>query len=175
MEEEKQKKEVNKKQDMLKLAVFGLSGFIVVLFVLSVGIWIGGERAKFSYKWADNYHKNFGGPREGFFGEVRKFPNDDFMSGHGEFGTIVKISGSEIVMRGKDNMEKVVLIKDDTVIKNQKEDIKKGDLKANDFVVVIGLPNESGQIEAKMIRLLPELPKSSSAIPFPLTRGPMRK
>lgn len=168
MEEEKQKKEENKKYDMLKWSVLGLAGFIIILLILSIGIWIGGERAKFSYRWADNYHKNFGGPREGFFGEFRKFPQDEFMSGHGEFGTIVKIEGSEIVIMGRDNMEKVVLVKNDTVIKNQKEDVKKDALKANDFIVIIGSPNESGQIEAKIIRVLPDLPGASSVVPFPL-------
>lgn len=169
MEEEKQKKEENKKQDILKWSVFGLAGFIIILLVLSVGIWIGGERAKFSYRWADNYHKNFGGPREGFFGEFRKFPNDDFMSGHGEYGMIIKINESEIVIKGRNNMEKVVLVKDDTVVKNLKNDIKQSDLKINDFVVVIGSPNESGKIEAKIIRLLPILPETSSVAPFPLS------
>lgn len=157
-----------KKRDILKWAVIALSGFVVILLSVGLGIWIGGERARFSYRWADNYHKNFGGPKEGFFMEMKKFPQDNFMSGHGEFGTIIKINGSEIMIKGRDNMEKFVLVKNDTVVKSAKDDIKLSYLKLNDFIVVIGSPNDAGQIEAKIIRVLPLLPGESSNVPMPL-------
>ncbi len=157
-----------KKSDILKWAVIALSGFVVILLSVGLGIWIGGERARFSYRWADNYHKNFGGPKEGFFMEMRRFPQDNFMSGHGEFGTIIKINGSEIMIKGRDNMEKFVLAKNDTVVKSAKADIKLRDLKVNDFIVVIGSPNDVGQIEAKIIRVLPLPSGESSNMPMPL-------
>jgi hypothetical protein len=44
------------------------------------------------------------------------------------------------------------------MIERLRETVKISDLKVDDFVVVIGEPNDSGQIEAKFIRLLPPAP-----------------
>ena len=170
IEIKKEESSEEKKRDILKWGVIALSGFVVILLSVGLGIWIGGERARFSYRWADNYHKNFGGPKEGFFMEMRRFPQDNFMSGHGEFGTIIKINGSEIMIKGRDNMEKFILAEKDTVVKNAKNDIKLSDLKIDDFIVIIGSPNDSGQIEAKIIRVLPLPPDESSNVPMPLRK-----
>ena len=70
-------------------------------------------------------------------------------------GKIIKIELPTIIVMDKDNTEKVVLIKDDTKIQNKKQDIKNLDLKVDDFIVVIGSPDDQGQIEAKFIRLMP--------------------
>ncbi len=59
-------------------------------------------------------------------------------------------------------MEKIILVKDDTEIRELRNALKIDDLKINDYVVVIGEPNDSGQIEAKFIRIMPA----------PLTSGP---
>ena len=58
-------------------------------------------------------------------------------------------------MQDKDKTEKVILIKDDTQVEKMKDKIQTSDLKIDDFVVVIGSPNDKGQIEAKFIRLMP--------------------
>jgi hypothetical protein len=55
-------------------------------------------------------------------------------------------------------MEKIILIKEDTVIKRFRDNIKLSDLKVDDYVTVIGEPNEEGQIQAKLIRLSPPRP-----------------
>ena len=59
------------------------------------------------------------------------------------------------VIKQEDKKWQVILIKNDTQIQKIKENIATNDLKINDFVVVIGTPNEQGQIEAKFIRIMP--------------------
>jgi len=132
------------------LIIFGLA---LLAGVFSLGVMVGYRKAGFSYAWGENYQRNFGGPRGGFFQAF----NEDFTEGHGVFGQIIKIDGSTLVIKGQDNVEKIVLIKDDTVIRRLTETVKISELKIDDNVVVIGNPNSSGQIEAKFIRLLPPL------------------
>ena len=55
-------------------------------------------------------------------------------------------------------MEKVILVTEATVIKNQKQDLKLKDLKVDDLVVIMGAPDESGRLEAKLIRIIPTPP-----------------
>ncbi len=66
--------DVNKKthQDVLKWIIIGLAGFIIIILIFGAGMFIGGMKAKFSYRWAESYHKNFAGPPGGFFGEWQK-------------------------------------------------------------------------------------------------------
>jgi hypothetical protein len=141
-------------KDILKKIIIGLAGFVLVVLIFGVGTFVGGMKARFSYRWAENYHRNFGGPRNGFMGDWRNFPPapENFIESHGTFGEIIKINSSDLVIKGQNDMEKVVIITKDTVIKNGKETIKKEDLKVGDYIVVIGSPDDKGQIQAKLIR-----------------------
>ncbi len=155
---QKDKKILN--PDILKWVIVGVVCFIIIVLAFGGGIWIGTQKAKFSYRWAENYHKNFAGPREGFMNNLGGFPAGDFIEAHGSFGKIIKIEGNNIIIQGRENVEKTILIKDDTVINSIKGDIKPADLKIDDFITVIGSPNDFGQIEAKLIRVLPLPPMS---------------
>lgn len=169
MNENKQGQE-NKKMhpDVLKWIIIGLAGFVVVVLIFSAGMFVGGTKARFSYRWAESYHKNFGGPKEGFLGNWQRLPLSpgDFIGAHGVFGQIIKIDGSTLVIKGRDDVEKIVLIKDNTTIQRLRDTVKITDLKIDDYIVVIGEPNDAGQIEAKFIRLLPPPPAETSFRPF---------
>ncbi len=144
---------VQSKKFMAMIA--GLVGLAVLIGTFSLGVFVGYHKARFSYAWGENYHNNFGGPRGGLF---QDFSGKEFMDAHGTFGQVVKIDGSTLVVKGSDNVEKIVVVNDDTSIMRLKNAIKISDLKINDNIVVIGEPNEQGQIEAKFIRFLPAVP-----------------
>ncbi len=146
--EEKDKKTIH----TLILVIVGMLCFTVIVLAFSVGVFVGQERAGFSFRWAENYHRNFGGPAKGIFGN---FPSRDFINGHGIFGQVMKIDGNNLIIKGQDNMETTVIVSDKTTIVNNSGAIKLSNLKASNSVVVIGSPNEQGQIEAKFIRVLP--------------------
>ncbi|MBU0476936.1 hypothetical protein KKB68_02950, partial [Patescibacteria group bacterium] len=139
----------------LKWIIIGLVGFIVVVLVFGVGIFVGETKARFSYSWAESYHKNFGGPKAGILGDWRGLPlgPGDFIEGHGAFGEIIKINGSDFVIKGRNDVEKIIIITEDAVIKKGRETVGKDELKISDRVVIIGSPNEEGKIEAKLIRI----------------------
>lgn len=137
-----------------KIIVWIIAGLAVLLLVFRLGVTVGYRRASFSYRWGENYHRNFGGPRGGFFGGFFS-DKKDFIESHGTFGQIIKIDSNTIVVKGKDNVEKVVRVKDDTSITRFRDKVALSDLKIDDYVVVVGEPNDSGQIEAKLVRVMP--------------------
>ncbi len=160
----------------LKITLLALGAFIILLLVFQAGMAVGFRKANFSFRWAENYHENFAGPKGGFFGDFRRdFEGKDFIDSHGVFGSIIKIDlsiGSEqttLVVKGANNVEKIILLKDDTTIECLRETIKPSDLKVDDQIVVIGEPNEAGQIEAKLIRVMPG---SFPTAPMPMPMRP---
>lgn len=145
-----------------KIVLGCLGGLIVLLLVFQAGMMVGFKKANFSYRWGENYHQNFAGPRGGFFnGMIRDFSDRDFIGAHGVFGQIIKIDNSTLVIKGQDNVEKIVLVKEDAVIDRFRETVKVSDLKVDDYITIIGEPNEQGQIEAKLIRIMPTPPQAS--------------
>jgi len=149
---EQNNKKIN--PDVLKWVIIAIIGFVVIVLIFGAGIFVGGMKARFSYRWAESYHKNFAGPREGFFGRQGgslkiPFTPGDFIESRGTFGEVIKVNDSDIVIKGKDNAEKVILIGKDTIIATTKEE----KLKVGDCAVVIGSPTEEGQIQAKLIRV----------------------
>ncbi|MFA5095494.1 MAG: hypothetical protein WC447_02460 [Candidatus Paceibacterota bacterium] len=128
----------------------GIGIIIIAMLVFSAGIFVGFRKASFGRAWGENYERNFGmRPNRSMFGE------DNFPNAHGATGKIIKVELPAIIVQDKDNTEKVILIKDDTQIQKMKGEVATNDLKTDDFVVVIGNPNEQGQIEAKFIRIMP--------------------
>ena len=155
MSEEKTIKKFFQNRDVLKWVIIGLAGFVVLLLVFEAGVKVGTLKARHSYRWAESYHKNFAGPRGGFIDDWRRFPTGDFISGHGAFGEIIKMKDNGFVIKGRENVEKVIVTDEETTITKGRETIK-GGMKVGDRVVVIGSPNEEGQIEAKLIRVFDE-------------------
>ena len=153
--------DMNKILDFLKsktvvVVIAVLFGLALLLGTFSVGMAVGYRKAKFSYAWGDNYHRNFGGPRGGFMREFNLDLNgEDFIGAHGTFGQVISISESELVVRGKDNVEKIIVVNGDTDIRRFKDSIELKDMRVDEPIVVIGEPDDLGKIEAKFIRVLP--------------------
>lgn len=141
-----------------KIIIWVVGGLVVLLLTFRFGVVVGYRKASFSYLWGENYHRNFGGPRGGFFGEFFS-DQKDFIESHGVFGQIVKIDGSTLVLKGKDNVEQIVLVDDGVSIIRFREKAALSDLETGDYVVIIGDPNDLGQIQAKLIRIMPASPK----------------
>ena len=137
-----------------RITLITIGALIILLLVFKVGVFVGYRKAGFSYRWGENYHRNFGGPRGGFFGNFGYgFGDRDYTNAHGTFGSVIKIDGSTLIVKGSDNVEKTILVSDKTTITSRRETIKASDLKIDDRAVIIGSPNEQGQIEAKLIRV----------------------
>ena len=170
------------KSKYFRWTLIAIMELVLLSSAFGMGMFVGFHKANFSYQWGENYHRNFGGPSRGFMreGEVcnsgmmkpgegkpgqcqlNQFDrpeggNDllgrDFIDAYGVTGLILKIEGNVLVIKDKDNTEKTVVVTDKTALRANRENLQISDLKVDDMVVVIGNPNDAGQIEAKLIRL----------------------
>lgn len=149
------------KSKNFRRVLVAVGSLILALVIFQVGMFVGYQKASFSYGWGDNYRQTFGGHDS--FGMMRGLPPpDDFPSANGAIGKIIKINLPTFVVIGPDNVEKVVLVSNDTLIREFRSEIQATNLKVNDEVVAIGSPNSSSQIEAKLIRVLPAQPAQNS-------------
>ena len=137
---------------MFLIAIAVVLELAVLAGAFSFGMAVGFHKARFSYEWGEHYDRNFGGPHHGLFG-FRE--GSQFMDAHGTFGHVIKVDTSSIVIQGRDNVEKVVLVDNATSIQRMRQAIGIQDLKIDDSVVIIGEPNNQGQIIAKFIRVMP--------------------
>ena len=135
-----------------KAVLWCIGGLFIALVIFKAGVIVGFKKARFSYRWAEDYHQNFGGSRKNFF---EGFSDRDSIGGHGVVGKIIAIDDQSLIMEGRDNTEKIVTINFDTTITRRRDTMDVADLALNDTIVVIGTPNDTGQIEAKFIRVLP--------------------
>lgn len=132
----------------------GLIIALVLFFMFNLGIGVGREMERFTCNWTASYHKNFGGPQNGFLDAWKNQPLD-MINSRGIFGIIIQINGDSLVVQSQDNKEIVVTITSDTVVTKLRDQVGKETLKVNDILVVLGSPNTDGQITAKLIRILP--------------------
>ena len=143
---------------------FGVS--VVVILIFQAGVIVGFHRATFSHDWDDNYSKNFGLMHS--FRPLSGMP-ENFPNTHGAIGKIITSTPPLLSIEDKDGTEKAILIKTDTVIRKMREDATAADLTPNTEIIVIGNPNTQGQIEAKLIRIIPsDLPLGTPLVPAPL-------
>lgn len=134
--------------------LFSLGVIMVILLVFSAGVSVGFHKASFGRNWGENYERNFGMfPGKTPLGGMGR--DDNMPNPHGVIGKIIKIELPRIIVQDKDGTEKVVTLKEDTQIQRMKEKMEARELKIDNFVVIIGSPNEEGQIEAKLIRIIP--------------------
>ncbi len=133
---------------LLRGIAIGLGIAFVIATVFSMGLFIGQQKARFSIRWGQNYDQYFGGPR-------RMLPGGpaDFFGGHGTAGVIIDVKDESLVVRSRDNAEKIVLISNRTRIVKGREAIKLKDLTEDTSIVVIGRPDDEGRIEAHLIRV----------------------
>jgi hypothetical protein len=137
-----------------KIVVLCIVVFIVLFFVFSLGVFVGTQKANFSFRWAEQYHKNFAGPANGFFQE---FTTNDFLDANGVFGKIIKVSDPTIIIKSRNDVEKIILVNEETAIKKLDRTINISDLNIDDDIIAIGNPNDNGQIEASLIRVMPSI------------------
>lgn len=146
------KKLISAKIIRTALIIFG--GLIMAMVIFWSGMMVGFRKASFSYQWGGNYHNIFEG------GPERRMPPDFrgkvFMDANSAFGLVIGVNSSTLIIKGDDDIEKSIFITNQTVIRRGPETIGAGDIKSDDRVVVLGIPSSTGQIEARLIRLMPK-------------------
>ncbi len=137
--------------------VTGIGIMLIVIFIFEAGVFVGFHEAQFSSRWGENYQRNFGGPIMITRGDMPEFDHS-LPEAHGAFGTVVSVSSTTLTILGSQKQEQKVVLTDDTVVRDHETSLKPSDLKSGMFVVAIGDPDDSGEVTAKLIRVMPAPP-----------------
>jgi len=138
-----------------KNLLISLLSLVIAIFIFHAGMIVGYHKAGFSYRMGDNYLRTMEGPGRGMMGDMFR---KDFSPAHGAVGKIVSVQFPTFVVLGPDNVEKVVRISSSTQIRKFRDVASTTDLAVDDAVVVLGSPNDTSEIEAKLIRIMPVAP-----------------
>jgi hypothetical protein len=142
-----------------KQTLLVVASLAILVFVFSAGVFVGLEKAKFSYGWGENYFRNFAGPGglpDRPFGGHDPFWDKSYINPHGIFGAIIKINQDSFIISDTHELEIPILVQGDTVIKNHDQNLNISGLKVGDKVIVIGAPDNRGGVAAKLIRIQEE-------------------
>jgi hypothetical protein len=130
------------------------ASIVVLIFVFSAGVFVGIEKAKFSYGWGESYYSNFAGPSQPSpLAGQNPFWDKNYISPHGVLGKIIEIDADGFVMTGNNQAEMPIQVGKQTIIKNHRDTLKFTDFKIGDQVIVIGQPGGQGEINATFIRI----------------------
>ena len=150
------------KSRKFKIAALAVGVVIVALVSFAGGVAVGFMKARFSYKFGENYERNFvGGPFQGqgmtggrgSQGMMRGSGGGGFRNGHGIAGSVISVSGNTIVIKDRNGQENTITVSDQTLIKSGQNTIKAADLKQDEQVVVMGQPGDNGTVNADLIRV----------------------
>jgi hypothetical protein len=134
--------------------IFGVCIMLVVMGIFEAGVMVGYHEATFSSRWGQNYERNFGS-----MGMMPGLPNDHLPNPDGTFGKIISVSTAAstttLVVNSPQNPEEKVVVSADTLVRDHMNTINATSLNIGSYVVVLGSPNDQGEIEAKLIRVVP--------------------
>ena len=149
------------KHSLITWILAGILLLILLIGSFALGTMTGFRRASFSCHWGERYGDMMGMPFPGR-GKGFEAPQQGMFDAHGANGIVVSVKDQQLVVKGPDGIEKTVNVTSTT-------DIRKGPVQVtstsqiapNDRVVIFGNPNESGIIDATLIRIFDQkfLPK----------------
>jgi len=148
---EKLSQQLGSRKLLYAIAAILLLGVLCAVFQL--GEFVGFHKALFAAHWGENYERNFGTPHDKFGALTTRGPNP-----HGASGRIVSITLPTLTIVNDFEDEKIISIASSTLIRKGSATIPATALVAGDAAVVLGVPNDQGEITATLIRILPVAP-----------------
>lgn len=124
------------------------------IIVFHVGEEFGYKKYEIMNRMSGGYYKTFGPGDNRRMGPLG-YLFDDQTNTHGVSGKVINVTADKILVEDDEGIEKNVLVDNKTIIKKQRLSIKESEIKIDDFIIVIGSPTSDGQIDAKIIRILP--------------------
>jgi len=134
----------------------GIGIAVIALFIFQAGMFVGYKKASFSFRAGDNFYRTFG--ERGFQQNLPGMGMMDPTNAHGTIGTVASIILPKVVIADRDGVEKTILMDNKTDIRRFRDSIKPEEIKTGEMIMVIGEPNANGQIEARLVRIMPPPP-----------------
>ena len=144
---------------MFRMISIGIALLLVAVCIFRAGMSIGYRKAAFTYQQGDNYYRAFGRHVPRPYGIPM---HDEVMDTHGAVGKIISVDAASIVVSSPDGIERVISMSTTTRIKYLDDTVPATSLHVDDFVVIFGVPDKSSRVDAKLIRILPPPPETST-------------
>lgn len=124
------------------------------MIIFQAGFFVGYHKASFINNWDNRYLGNSKYPRSAYspFMMMRR---GDEINPHGALGQIISINLPKLMVKGPNRAEITASINSDTSIRRMREEASSSDLTIGQNVIIIGEPSNDGEIDAKLIRILP--------------------
>lgn len=143
------------RQRALTIAAIITGIVLVAVGSFALGFSAGLHKARFSYRFSENYERNFmKAERQEMKDRIMKRMDGKlFRSGHGVAGQILSVAEGSIIVSSSEGQENSVITSDTTVIMKGGEKVSLADLVAGERIVVLGKPSDDGSIQADLIRI----------------------
>jgi hypothetical protein len=129
-----------------KKGIVAVGAVLVLLIIFQAGVYVGARKASFEEHEGNAYFRAIGG-EPGPFGKA--------ISAEGAAGKVLSVALPTFVVADRDNTEKVIAVGDGSDIRIFHDATSSGAIAPGQFVIVIGEPDENGEIHASFIRILP--------------------
>ncbi|MFA6554654.1 MAG: hypothetical protein WCS89_04090 [Candidatus Paceibacterota bacterium] len=134
----------------------GLGILLIALVIFQAGAFVGYHKGAFSSNWNNNYMMRDADDPRSFFAPFMHRGDD--INPHGAVGEIVSMNLPLVMIKGPNRAEEVIIVGTSTTIRNFRQTVSASDLSIGSQVVVIGEPNDKGQIQAELVRIMPTPP-----------------
>jgi hypothetical protein len=122
----------------ISMAMYGIGILLVVIIIFQMGMIVGRGRESVFSEQQERYL-------------IQPLP-----TAHGTAGKIISINLPTILVADEDHTEKIVVLRDETIIRSLRTSLLPDDLDLDDYIIVIGTPTTKGHIQANLIRVLPQ-------------------
>jgi hypothetical protein len=142
------------KSKKIRYAVGAIVALGFLLFIFEAGVFLGYHKAEYTSNLGDNYIKTFEGGVASTSSLWMRPPRKDLPGGHGAVGKVIKVEPTSVVVASSNNVEEIINIDSGTIIRQFNDEASTTNISVGDTIVVVGYPNNTGEIQAKLIRIL---------------------
>ncbi len=142
--------------------ILTLVALLVLLLIFQAGMFVGYNKGSFTSRWDDRYFRGPNGQKDFRSPMFEMMQRGDGINPHGAFGEIISKDQSRLIVKGQNTAEEIININTDTIIRKHRDLASTSDLVIGGNVVIIGEPNANGEIDAKLIRIMPVSPEFAS-------------
>lgn len=123
----------------VSMVMYGIGILLVAIIIFQTGMIVGRGKESIMNEQKERYPLN-----------------QPLPTAHGTAGKIISISLPTILVADEDHTEKIILLREETIIRSLRASLLANELSINDYIVVIGTPTTKGYIQANLIRVLPK-------------------
>jgi len=139
------------KSPKVKAIAYLLAIFLGVVLIFEAGVAVGYHRAQFSERWSAGFARDSRDPGS-FFAVFQHDPDEP--NPHGTIGQVVSVHMPEVLVKGQSSPEQIVIVGPRTQVRLFRGNGTSTDIQSGQQVIVIGEPDDQGQIQASFIRIL---------------------